>query len=396
MEESQGTQTNEQTAEVVEPIQKVGGESAASFDELERLHDSKKESKSKDSQADAKPKQEAKSENKKELSKEDQLKTDEIEKKEGSQEQKEVKKELKDQKVATYKVKQGDQALDLRDDATVRMKINDKWEDVSFKDIRENYAGKVAWDKKFTEVDRKDKEVQKQANVLSNAMKTLVETSKTDPYAAFLQTIEYAGLDPQEVQVKFLAQVMDSVDKFQKMSEGERKEYEKQLEIDKYKKKAESYESREKQQEELRRTQEELVTLQKEYDLKDEDISQAYEELVSMKTKNEIKGEITPKLLADFANDKRLYKAIGEFLTEIDESLLDNDGAVEELASVYKANKGLSLEKLKEIAIEVYGSDKAKTLNRKIKKSMPTDTSKPQARKEAINPNVEAITFDQL
>ena len=59
----------------------------------------------------------------------------------------------------TIKAKYADTELDLDEEAMVPVKINGKEEMVPIKDLLGNYSGKVAWDKKFSEVDMSRKQV---------------------------------------------------------------------------------------------------------------------------------------------------------------------------------------------------------------------------------------------
>lgn len=402
MESNKNTEVlNEDTSDANEPLQKSGGETAVSFDELESLHErldkTAKSAKTDSSEKTAKTKEDTKVETASKESKE----TDSVEGKEAAQdtndkvpgEKKELKKE---EKVPTYKVKQGEQTLDLRDDALVKIKVNDKLVEVPFKEIRENYAGKVAWNRKFEEVAKKDKVVTENAQIFTKAVGEITETMKSDPYTAFLKTAEYGGLDKNEVQKQFLAQVLDAVEKLQKMSPEEKVQYEKDLEVQKYKSKADAYEQRDRQLQERQRLESEIAAQKQENELSDKEFVGAYEELVALKANRQLSQEITPSVIASFASEKRLYTTVKNFLGEIDESLIADDENVEEMVEVARNFKGkLSLAQLKDIAVEVYGSDKAKNLNKKIKKAEPTDTSKP-SKKAALNANQDLWSFDQL
>ena len=59
----------------------------------------------------------------------------------------------------TIKAKYADTELDLDEEAMVPVKINGKEEMVPIKDLLGNYSGKVAWDKKFSEIDMSRKQV---------------------------------------------------------------------------------------------------------------------------------------------------------------------------------------------------------------------------------------------
>ena len=142
------------------------GSGPVSFDELEEVTKAPKKAKKEE------PKEEKaeKVEKSKDLTSDTDKgkKAESKEAKEPKAEPKESKEEAKASEVPekpprkTIKAKYADTELDLDEEALVPVKINGKEELVQIKDILGNYSGKVAWDKKFSELDVNRKNIASQ------------------------------------------------------------------------------------------------------------------------------------------------------------------------------------------------------------------------------------------
>ena len=67
-------------------------------------------------------------------------------------------KEKKD--VKNLRMKMGEELFNVASDATFKVKVDGKSEEVPLQELINNYSGKTAWDKKFTEIGKEKKEVQ--------------------------------------------------------------------------------------------------------------------------------------------------------------------------------------------------------------------------------------------
>lgn len=103
---------------------------------------------------------------------------------------------------ATHKGK----ALDVPEDATFQVKVDGKNEAVSLSDLKKNYAGKVAYDKKFSELDVQRKAFRKDVQYVDNRLKDIFNTAKTNPMLAFKKVAKMAGLNGTEAIQNYFEQ----------------------------------------------------------------------------------------------------------------------------------------------------------------------------------------------
>lgn len=121
----------------------------------------------------------------------------------------------------TRKYKIGDAEAEIPEDATFKVKVNGQEVDVPFNEILQNYSGKVAWDKKFSEVDRKSKEFERKLGMANQKIENIFK--EEDPEMRFVRMAELTGKDPVQFRQKFLDENMVLLEKWYGMSEDERK-----------------------------------------------------------------------------------------------------------------------------------------------------------------------------
>ena len=95
------------------------------------------------------------------------------------------------------KAKFQDYEIDLDEEALVPVKVNGKEEMVAVKDLMGNYSGKVAWDKRFTEIDKMRKQATTDTEKVTQIRTALNEIlSENDPEMKIMRIAEFAGMDP--------------------------------------------------------------------------------------------------------------------------------------------------------------------------------------------------------
>lgn len=226
----------------------------------ERIERAKKAKESVDEDEDEKPKKEKSEPKSKKGSDIDLVKNDDeemdldgkpvvkekAEKKESKKEDKELKDEkeesekteaekAEDKKVEKLKIRMSDGLYGIEKDAKVRVKIDGEFQEVPVQELINNYSGKTAWDKKFTEIgqEKKQMEVAKQEitktqtflkETLSNIVSKL-EDPNSNPNDAMMILVEKAGKDPFTIWKRNIEANLDEVEKLMSMSEVERKAY---------------------------------------------------------------------------------------------------------------------------------------------------------------------------
>jgi hypothetical protein len=159
-------------------------------------------------------------------------------KKEESEEAEEAPKTEEEKKAAEakkLKIRMSDGLYGIEPDAKVRVKIDGEYAEVPVQELINQYSGKVAYDKKFTEIgnEKKALETQKQEVVKSQEFikNTVQEVIKklddpnADPHDALNYLVEKAGRDPYTMWKRNLEANLAEIEHLQSLSDVERKNY---------------------------------------------------------------------------------------------------------------------------------------------------------------------------
>ena len=117
-------------------------------------------------------------------------------------------------------------------DATVKVKVDGELTDVPVQELINNYSGKTAWDKKFTEIGKEKKNLEIERNTitkqkdqllnhLNQALGPIKDPSK-NPIDSLLYLVEMSGEDPYAAYRRIMEANLDELGQLMDMSETER------------------------------------------------------------------------------------------------------------------------------------------------------------------------------
>lgn len=381
---------NESTAKNPEPIEVQGGNGVTSFDELEALANLK-------TSPEPKKEKQAKEETKKDLKdKENEEKTKEAKETEKVS-TKPLSKEGADKdpqtKPKSYKVKSGDSELDLLGDAELTVTIDGKPAKTTVQELLNNYSGKTAWDKKFSELDKDRKAYQKDKEVIQKTLDTFhdLAVNKKNPQDAINFLGEIVGADMNKFWDDFTAEMLPHFEKMSQMTPEEREKIQLQQKLERYQK----TEALSKQKAEQAKAYTEMETrvkgLQEKLGIDQQTFYKYYEDL---RQTGKIKEEdLTPELVAEYYEEVTSRGNLETLMTSISPDLDPTlkEQAIDDLRELMEKHPGLSDKDLQEIAVEVWGNKAAKNLSRKLKKTAPANTATP-SRQDRDDP----WSFDHL
>jgi hypothetical protein len=168
----------------------------------------------------------------KKSSKKDEDEDEETEEEKDDKESKELKEKSEAKKL---KIRQADGLYGIDADAKVRVKIDGEFQEVPVQELINQYSGKVAYDKKFSELGQQKKEVEhflqqnkKQADFLKGVVAEVTGhlSDKTkNPLDALNFIVEKSGFDSYDVWKRTLEANLEEVEKLMSMSELERENY---------------------------------------------------------------------------------------------------------------------------------------------------------------------------
>lgn len=370
---------SEGTQQAAEPIVKGPGDASfASFDELESVGVSTQTRYENSDGVDNKSEKPAKEEPKEEP---------EAEKPEGEEKPLEkIAKAAKDKKLAdekaqadkikTIKYKVGDKEEALPVDATVEVSVRGKKEYVKLSDLTAEFSGKTDWNRKYSELNKDKQEFTKQQTILQGYVNELYDTmiEKKDAEGAIMLLAEAMGGNPVQVVTEFKKQLMAQLDAWSQLTPEERKVKELEEQIALRQRQEESIAKSRAAQKETSEVEARTMAVIDKYGMDREKFVSYYQEL-----KGKIPDDkLTPERIGEYHQALERWDALSYTLDEINSDLGEKkDAAVEELLDLWSKHSDFTVQDIKEIAVEVYGSKGSKNLARKLKKSQPAQTSKP-------------------
>lgn len=361
---------NENTAAVAEPVV-AAGTGVSDFDELERLHAKSKAPK------EAKPKAEKSGKD---------TEPDPHQEKGDKGKPKDKVEAAKAKKL--YKAKIGEAIAEYDPDADLDVTIDGKVLPVKLQELVNNYSGKTAWDKRFTELDQSKKSFQTEKAKLTETLQKFHELSvvKGDPLTALTYIAEQFGANPIEIRKSY----MDRLQSMATQLSGKSPE-EIQAALEKEELASLRQQDAQKVQDaELAKIQsglqQRIDRILSEHSLDEASFAKAYHELKEYGVK-----DIDPETVGQYVAEVKVRTEIKDALTAVNSELTEQkiSDAIEDLRKAQLA-QGLSIADIKDIVKEVYGKGPSK-VQRLAKK-----LDQPKARTSTANPAHEAINFDDL
>lgn len=408
MSEVSGAVTTGADAPIVEPIEVNGGESAVTFDDLERVESQAKAAKraEKDTVKDAvketvKAMDKSKKDDSDKDGKKDSAKETDSEEEDDSEEagKKEAKSKVEkpaEKEKKSLKGKLGNKEIDLDPDTVLSVKVNGKDEAVSLRDLQRNYGGKVEWEKRFTEIDKERKVFNSKVEGASQKIKAIFE--ETDPEMRLFKMAEFAGKDPVEVRSKFLADNMELLEKYYSMTEDERIADARDFENRILKQKLEFKEKDEARRNTQAALQTKIQNLGTTHQIPEESFWSRFDELQALKTQGTLSQKITPEFVVETIQKERLWESANEILenAQVEMNADQRSHALIELVDI-SYSQGLSSKEVKEIAEEMWGkSARTSVVESKLEEQEELRTGRKGTKKAEYSGDNEALFFSDL
>jgi hypothetical protein len=400
MSEVESINPNESTSEVPagDKIELAGGSSPVSFDELENIHkhhsDKAKEEK-KAARAEIKSKDEKTGDDggagkdvKKQIGEEKDGRTTETKATDKTVQAKE--------NIKTIKAKLGDADLEMNLASLIPVKVQGQEQTVSLDELRNNYAGKVAWNNEFSKLGTQAQKFKQEREQLATRLKDIFETSRKDGLGALMKMAEFSGQNPLEWRTEFMKVLLPQLENYLYMDETEKAASEKSFEANYWKQQAESQSKAKHEEESFKSFEARVSTLQQTHKIDPETFSKTFYELEKLQKEGHLNKEITAEFVVDVVRTERVFDSVEDAFKEIELDLPEEQKKkiLKDMIDLSEKNPDLKTSDLKEIVKEVWGQQKAKNLSRKIQKAGAPQAIK--AKTQPKNPGQEPITFDDL
>lgn len=287
-------------------------------------------------------------------------------------EQRESGKEEKEEKPAKsedYKkisAKFNDESLDIPADALIPHKVDGEEVEVPLQELLNNYSGKQAWDKRFSELDRERREYRNEKELVERYVNEFAELAKGDDKLAAMEYLaQFAGMDPIEFRRQLRSQVLEKYGNYQEMSEIERKALDQEEELSYHKRVKESELKQQAEQQTLQELESQLLEIQKTHDLTDSELQEAYEELSGTERYKNGDEQITPEALSNYVQTKNAWFSAKDAISEVSEQLLEKEGFIEDVTDMILSNPELEIDDVKDVIRQFAGQAKKKSPQQK-------------------------------
>lgn len=287
--------------------------------------------------------------------------------------------EKKDNKKLRIRMSDGE-LYNIDSSGTIKVKVDGNMEDVPVQELINNYAGKTAWDKKFTEIGKEKKSLEfekatltKQKDQLTTHLREAlgpIKDSNKNPMDSLLYLVEMSGEDPYTAYRRMMESNLDELSSLMDMTETER-------ELFFHKKKDELHSNvAKKRQEKQQKDNDFNQSIQKVDDLRqsknvtEDQFVDASEELeVIYKESGLDVNSITEESIVDYASMKPHIATVkeliepfedniadgkyGDVVADLSRFLRDGKGDLDDVKSILKRNFSVE-EDVKELNTKVY------------------------------------------
>ncbi len=385
----------------VDPIEVNGGDTAVTFDDLERIDQQTKEAKKAEKDSVKQTVKEAVKELDKKGQKDEKSAKKADDKEEGEEEdagKKDAKAKLEktgEKEKKTIRAKLGDGEIEIDPDAVLTVKVDGKDHPVSLRELQSHFSGKVSWDKKFSELAKEKQAFQQKFQTAAEKIEQIF--GEQDPELRFFHMAELAGQDPVQVRRKFLDDNIKLLESWYSMSDDE-----KEADLLKYENRILKHQQESKQKEEQRRQtqaglQKQIADLGKTHQISDEEFWSRYDELKALKQEGKLQENLSPQFVAETILRNRLWDAAADI---IDNSQLSHEKRGEALFDLVELcfAQGLGPAQIREMADELWGQKARSTVvEQKVKEQEELRTGKKTVtKKPTYSGSSEVWSFDQI
>lgn len=344
----EGTETvsSEATFETFDNFDEIAEEAEASSDDdwsgdepdaekvsedLKVIKDSQADSEGKvikDDKAAKKEVKEAKAEEEEETDEENEENDEEV----VAKEDEEIGKEKEKKDVKNLRMKMGEELFNVASDATFKVKVDGKTEEVPLQELINNYSGKTAWDKKFTEIGKEKKEVQFEKNTLEREKQVLknhitnalnpIKDPKKNPMDSLLYLVEMSGEDPYNAYRRIMESNLDELGKLLDMTEVERELYFHKKKDELYSNVAKKRQAAQTEEQTFKQAVQKVDQLRQAYNVSEDDFVDASEELDEIYESAGLDvNQITEEVVVDYASLRPHIAVIKELVAPYEENI---------------------------------------------------------------------------
>jgi len=309
----------------------------------------------------------------------------------GDKDKEEVKEEEVKEEIKKLLGKFGEENLEIPANTVFKHTVDGQEVEIPLQELLNNYAGKIPWDKKYTELSKERTEHKSQVEAVNNYINGFREIiSKGDMEGALSYFAEFAGQSPLEFKKALRESLSPKFDQYNKMSDEQRRIADIQEE-NKFLKERQESELKQRQAYQAQQEVElKLQQIQEAHNMTEEDLEQGYKEL-----KAHFGQEPSPEMIGEYHVRKLAYSKAETLLSSIDPNFAQEDATLDNMANLVIKYPNHTDEDWAVILEKAFGKKvKKSSKNEVLTKKVNSSSSKEASNSAKAEQNI--LTFDDL
>jgi len=278
------------------------------------------------------------------------------------------------------RMRMGEELFNVDPDSSFKIKIDGEMTDVTTQELINNYAGKTAWDKKFTEIGKEKKLLEtekvtltKQKESLSEHLRQALDPIKDpnkNPLDSLLYLVEMSGEDPYAAYRRIMEANLEELGTLMDMGETERELYFHKKKDELHGNVAKKRQEKQGKEQAFNQAVQKVDSLRQTYNVTEDGFVDASEELESIYKDSGLDvNSITDESIVDYASLKPHINKVKELIVPYEDNISEGkygdvvaelsrylrDGKADEatVKSILKRNFSVE-EDVKELNTKVY------------------------------------------
>lgn len=287
----------------------------------------------------------------------------------------------------TVKAKYEDSEIEIDEEALIPVTVNGKDEMWTIKELRQQQSGKIAYDKKFQELDKVRQgnstdrmKLEASARAIKDAM------TEKDPHLKIYKIAKIAGVDPVQFRQQWMKDQINYLENYQAMNEAERAADDSTYESKFQKHRADTLENQQKEQQATRALAQKLDQIRASHQIDEDTFWNRHDELEAQVQRGQLKAsELTPEYIAHTIKIDRYWDPASEALDKLNLDWSDEQRG-QELTNLVKKAMALDISptKMAEMVDEKFGTAKAR---KKVEQKNQENTEFRSGKKEVVQHN---------
>lgn len=316
---------------------------------------------------------------------------DEEEESEEEEIQPKIDEEKKDSK--KLRMRMGEELFNVDSDASFKVKVDGKNEDVPLQELINNYSGKTAWDKKFTEIGKEKKtlEIEKaQVTRQSQELKAHVakalaplRTKEGNPMDSLLYLVEMSGDDPYNAYRRIMESNLEELGNLMDMGDVERELYFHKKKDELYSDVAKKRQGKLQEEQTFNQVVQKVDSLRQTYKVTEDAYVDASDELEEIYAASKLNvNDITHEAIVDYASLKPHIAVVKGLIEQYEDNISEGkygdvvaelsrhlrDGKADEASIKQILARNFSVEEdVKELNSKVYGKSAKAPVKKTLK-----------------------------